>query len=68
MDSARVVVASLQAHHAYVARKGASGKIVLLEQEEIRCSCERIPLYEADKKRSNVSVCLIAWIKPICGQ
>ncbi|GBM60515.1 hypothetical protein AVEN_260001-1 [Araneus ventricosus] len=40
------------AHHADVARKRAIGKIVLPEPAELRCSCKRIPSYEADTKRS----------------
>ncbi|GBM19859.1 hypothetical protein AVEN_186136-1 [Araneus ventricosus] len=45
------------AHHAVVARKSATGKIVLPEPAEFRCSCKRIPSYEADLKKSNVSMC-----------
>ncbi|GBN09994.1 hypothetical protein AVEN_250132-1 [Araneus ventricosus] len=32
-------------------------KIVLPEPAELRCSCKRIPSYEADTKRPNVSMC-----------
>ncbi|GFY33296.1 hypothetical protein TNCV_1241461 [Trichonephila clavipes] len=56
-DSARAVTVSLHAHHAYVPRKSAIGKLGLPEPVELRCSCERIPLYEEDTKRSNVSIC-----------
>ncbi|GBM13533.1 hypothetical protein AVEN_24561-1 [Araneus ventricosus] len=38
-------------HHADVARKSDTGKMVLPEPAELRCSCKRIPSYEADTKR-----------------
>ncbi|GBM70864.1 hypothetical protein AVEN_76819-1 [Araneus ventricosus] len=34
------------AHHADVARKSATGKIVLPEPAELHCSCKRIPSYK----------------------
>ncbi|GBM27833.1 hypothetical protein AVEN_119289-1 [Araneus ventricosus] len=45
------------AHHADIASKSATGKIVLPEPAELCCSCKRIPSYEGDAKRSNVSMC-----------
>ncbi|GBM91997.1 hypothetical protein AVEN_190377-1 [Araneus ventricosus] len=35
-------MSDLSTHHADVARKSATGKIVLLEPAELRCSCKRI--------------------------
>ncbi|GBN31554.1 hypothetical protein AVEN_252175-1 [Araneus ventricosus] len=45
------------AHHVNVARKRFTGKIVLPEPAELRCRCKTIPSYEANTKRSSVSMC-----------
>ncbi|GBM11606.1 hypothetical protein AVEN_180153-1 [Araneus ventricosus] len=46
------------AHNADVSRKSATGKIVPPQPAELRCSCKRIPSYEAGTKRPNVPCAL----------
>ncbi|GBN35045.1 hypothetical protein AVEN_84180-1 [Araneus ventricosus] len=44
------------AHHANVARKSASGKIVVPEPAELSCSCKRIP---SQIRRGPMSPCVL---------